>query len=173
MPKKQLRHPSSTWPHAASRWLHARLTQQPSETPTKERPRLPARRAGALKSRPPGDRSARSPGWRRVVKKWKSQHDTGINSAYTHACPAVRILLYCYSTSWWVGWCVRVGGSVGVCVGGRAGSWLCVVHAFCSFAFWTHGAFTTRRWSAAFELDTRLLLYVIACLLYTSPSPRD
>ena len=31
VPQKQLRLPSSTWPPAASRWLHARPTQQPYE----------------------------------------------------------------------------------------------------------------------------------------------
>ena len=52
------------------------------------------------------------------------------------------VLLYCCSTSW-VGrlWCVSVGGSVDLWVGGRAGSWLRAVHVNCSFAFSTHRAF--------------------------------
>ena len=62
----------------------------------------------------------------------------------TYCCIAV-------ASRGWVGWCVTVGGWVG---GWRAGSWLWVVDVFCSFVFWTHGAFTTRRWSAAYELDT-------------------
>ena len=48
-------------------------------------------------------------------------------------------------------------------MGVRAGSWLWVVDVFCSFVFWTHGAFTTRRWSAAYELDTHLLLLYVIC----------
>ena len=60
---------------------------------------------------------------------------------------------------------MRVGRSVGVWVDGRAGSWLWVVDVFRSFVIWTHGAFTTQRWSAPYELDTHVLLYVIAVVL--------
>ena len=35
--KKHLRLPSSTWPPAASRWLHALPTQQPYDLPAKTR----------------------------------------------------------------------------------------------------------------------------------------
>ena len=62
---------------------------------------------------------------------------------------------------------MRVGGSVVLWMGGRAGSWLCMVHVF---AVLLSGPMVlsslTRRWSAAFELDTRLLLYVIAVPRY-------
>ena len=48
-------------------------------------------------------RIARAPGWRRIVKKWKSQHGTGINSVCTNAWHVLlHVLLYCGST-WWVG----------------------------------------------------------------------
>ena len=40
-------------------------------------------------------------------------------------------------------------------------SWLWVVDVFSSFVFWTHGAFTTQPRSAAYELGTHLLLYVL------------
>ena len=60
------------------------------------------------------------------------------------------VLLYCCSTSW-VGTlsCVSVGGSVGLWVGARAGSSLCVVHVFCSCAFCNHRAFVPSKYSVA------------------------
>ena len=73
----------------------------------------------------------------------------------------------------WVGRLVRQGRWFGRCVGvgGRAGSWLCVVHVFCSFAFWTHGAFTTTTTHSTMErrvrtMDSHLLMYVIAVPRY-------
>ena len=91
----------------------------------------------------PGDRSARSPGWRRIVTKWKAQYDTGINSACTHASPAVRILLYCCSTCW-VGRLVREGWWFGRFVDGWTSGFVAMYGSrVCSFAFWTHGAFIT------------------------------
>ena len=36
---------------------------------------------------------------------------------------------------------------------------------FCSFVFWTHGAFTAQPRSAAYKLATHLLLYVTALVL--------
>ena len=103
-PSKQLRLSSSTRPPAASLWRRVPPTQQPYDLPAKERVPCPTRRAGSVVRWPPGDESARSPGWRRIVQKWKSQHDTlGINSACTHACPGVRVLLYCCSSTSWVG----------------------------------------------------------------------
>ena len=51
--------------------------------------RLPTRRAGTFKSRPPGDESARSSWERRIIKELKSQHEAGINSACTNAGPSV------------------------------------------------------------------------------------
>ena len=75
MPKKQLRLPGSTWPLVASRWLHVRPAQQPSEATAKERAPMTTSASGGVERLSRG-RIARSPGWRRVVKKWKSQHCT-------------------------------------------------------------------------------------------------
>ena len=149
VPKKQLRVPSATRPPSAPRPCHARPTHQPSESPAKELPLMPDSASGGRGEAPSRGRVVCSPGWWRLVKQWKSQHDTGDKlgtyqrmCCFTYCCIAI-------ARRGWVGWCVRVGRSVGVWVDGRAGSWLWVVDVFCSFVFWTHGAFTTRRWSAA------------------------
>ena len=92
-PRKQLRLSSSIRPPAGSLWRHVLPAQQPYDLSSKERVSGPARRAGSVVRWPPGDESARPPRWRRIVKKRKSQHDTGINSARTRARPGVRVHL--------------------------------------------------------------------------------
>ena len=57
-----------------------------------------------------------------------------------------------------------MGGWIIECV--RGYKCLTCFDVFRTFVFWTHGAFTSlsRRWGAAYELDTHLiLLYVICC----------
>ena len=66
-PPKHLRLKRSTRLPAASRWRHVPPTQQPYDVPPNERVPCPTRRAGSVERRPPGDGSARSPGWRRIV----------------------------------------------------------------------------------------------------------
>ena len=73
MPKKQLRLPSSTWPPAASRWLHARPARQLSEPTAKERAPMTTSASGGRREALPG--TGRSlPGMSENRKIWKSQH---------------------------------------------------------------------------------------------------
>ena len=95
----------------------------------------------------------------RMADKWKSQHDChcGTNSAWTQALQYVHCCI-AVARRGWVGWCVSVGSSVGLLVGERAGSSLCVVYVFCCYSSLTHMVLLplTRRWSAAIEQDTHL-----------------
>ena len=62
IPKKQLRLPSSTWPPAASRWLHASPTQQPSVAPAKKRSPVTNSASGGLEKVPSRGRVCSLPG---------------------------------------------------------------------------------------------------------------
>ena len=128
-PRKQLRLLSSIHPPAGSLWRHVLPAQQPYDLSSKERVSRPARRAGSVVRWPPGEESARPPRWRGIVKKRKSQHDTGIKSARTRERPGVRVhcCIAVVALRGWVGRLVREGWWFGRCVvDGRAGSWLSV-----------------------------------------------
>ena len=93
-------------------------------------------------------RIARSPGWRRISKRWKSHCHNSV------CINASAVVLCCIAVArrGWVGWCIRgwLCRWVCGCVDDRVCSWLWVFDVFRTFVFWTHGAFTTlsRRWSA-------------------------
>ena len=87
IPEKQLRLRTSTRPPGASLWRHVPATQQPFSVPGAKQVPCPTRRAGSVERRPPGDGSARSPGWRRIVKTWKSHCHS--NSVCVDASAAV------------------------------------------------------------------------------------
>ena len=55
IPKTQLRLPSSTWAAAASRWLHARPTQQPSVALANERAPMTYSASGGHEKAPSRD----------------------------------------------------------------------------------------------------------------------
>ena len=106
---------------------------------------------------PPGEWSARYPGWRIIVKTCKSQCHCNSVCVIINASAAV---LCCIAVAHRgrVGWCVGglLGRWVGVWVDGRVCSWLRVFDVFRTFVFWTLGAFTA--------LSRPLpLLYVICC----------
>ena len=64
----RLRLPTSSWPPAASWWLHAPLTQQPSDEPAKEQAPMTASASGGRgKTLPRTDRSL--PGMAGNLKK--------------------------------------------------------------------------------------------------------
>ena len=119
-------------PPAASRWFHARPTQQLSHVMAKERAPMTTSASGGRR-------------YARIISVYIEPYPWALSLLSRRWSAAYElVLLYCCSTSWVSSlWCVSVGGSFGLWVGGRAGSWLCVVHVFCSFAFWTHGAFIT------------------------------
>ena len=71
--QKTLRLPRSTWPPAASLCCHVPPTQQPFFVQAHNEYRTQLGERGVLKSCPADEWFARSPGWRRIVKTWKSR----------------------------------------------------------------------------------------------------
>ena len=133
----------------------------------------PARRAGSVVRWPPGEESARPPRWRGIVKKRKSQHDTGIKSARTRERPGVRVhcCIAVVALRGWVGRLVREGWWFGRCVDGWASGFVVIYVWFTCFAVLLSGPIVfspplllTRRWSAAFELWIHI--YCGTLLLY-------
>ena len=125
IPQKQLRLPSPTWPPAASLWLHARPTHQPSVAPAKERAPMTNSESGGRGEVLPGtDRSL--PGIAENRKKMEipalylyqhmcrctSLHYTGTTSVPTH------VLLYGTYCCTHLLLCVRTRAS-----GGRGEAW--------------------------------------------------